>query len=175
MIFCRKAIFQSVSIIVISFIVALTVNALRPDGLNILHAQTSSVVLPAASGEIALKDALMLFASNRAIFIDARSQIEFEQGHIKGAISLPVEQFEGSYKMIKTKLEGTEAIITYCDGERCPLSEELADKLKGQGVKNVFVLKNGWAVWKNEHLPVESSEVSAFLNTPKSLCTDCGK
>ena len=38
-------------------------------------------------------------------------------------------------------------LVTYCDGEACELSRDLADQLKAHGLKDVLVLKNGWTLW----------------------------
>jgi len=46
-------------------------------------------------------------------------------------------------------------IITYCDGETCNLSHNLALFLLDMGFSNVRVLINGWTVWLEGNLPVE--------------------
>jgi rhodanese-related sulfurtransferase len=55
-------------------------------------------------------------------------------------------------------LEFETVIISYCDGETCNLSHDLALFLKDAGFLNVRVLVNGWTVWRESHFPVESSE-----------------
>lgn len=150
-----KTLLQATTIVALAAALALGVNALRPDGLPLVEARPSAVQLDQSSGEISVKDAAMLFASGRAVFLDARSQLEFEQGHIQGAISLPPREFASQFQDIKPRLMGKEAVITYCDGERCPLSHALAEHLRGAGLKNVRVLKNGWSLWNTEKLPVE--------------------
>jgi 3-mercaptopyruvate sulfurtransferase SseA len=54
------------------------------------------------------------------------------------------------------RLEGSGTIITYCDGESCELSHELALFLKEMGFANVRVLVNGWTVWQQAGLPTEA-------------------
>ena len=49
-------------------------------------------------------------------------------------------------------------IVTYCDGEDCVLSAELALRLKEIGYENVRVLYNGWSVWESHQLPSEAGE-----------------
>jgi 3-mercaptopyruvate sulfurtransferase SseA len=44
------------------------------------------------------------------------------------------------------------------------LSIALAKHLRDAGVKNVYVLKNGWTLWQAEKLPV--TQGSAALGTP---------
>lgn len=150
-----KTLLQASVIVAFATALSLGVNALRPDGLPIVAANTSAVQLDRSSEEISVKDAALLFASGRAVFLDARSQFEFEQGHIKGAVNLPPREFASQFQDIKPRLMGKEVIITYCDGERCPLSHALAEHLRGAGLKNVRVLKNGWTLWSTEKLPVE--------------------
>lgn len=153
----RKIFVESAVIVVLSAVLALSVNMVRPDGLPLVHAAKSAVTLDAAKGEISIKDAVMLFVTKRAVFIDARSSLEFDGGHVQGALSLPPDEFEYLYADIAPRLAGKEAVITYCDGERCMLSVELAKKLRAKGVKNVLVLKNGWTLWQQEKLPTEGS------------------
>lgn len=150
----RKTLQQSFLLVAIAVVAGLAVNALRPDGLSLAGATPSAVTLPADETDIALKDAVVLSLSKRAVFLDARSGFEFADGHIQGALSVPVDDFERIFPGIEKDLAGKDAIIAYCDGEHCPLSGELAEKLTSRGVKNVYVLKNGWTLWNNEGLPV---------------------
>lgn len=171
----RKTMIQALCILTWSAVLSLEVNLWRPNGLPLVQAAQSSVKLDQADGEITLKDAAMLFVTKRAVFLDARSQYEFTQGHIQGSLSLPPSEFPVLIKSVKPRLEGKEAIITYCDGERCPLSHELAAQLRAAGFKNVWVLKNGWTLWNNEKLPVEKGQAKAFFKVrSEALCTNCG-
>lgn len=153
-----RIIAQCFCIIVLSGVFAFGVNALRPDGLPLAQAAAkpapSAVKLSPVTGEIALKDAAMLFLSDRAVFLDARSAYEYQLGHIKGALSLPVRSFASDFQDIKPRLAGKDAVIAYCDGADCPLSHALAKHLVEAGVKNVYVLVNGWTLWQAEKLPV---------------------
>ncbi len=164
---------QACLILLLSSAVGIAVNTFRPDGLDLLNAQQSELEVDRESGEIALKDATLLFASGRAMFLDARSQWEFEQGHIQGAVSMPVDEFDYWFPQLESKLRAAPNLITYCDGERCPLGHELTEKLQAQGLDNVFVLKNGWTRWNTEGLPVEPSNLSEMFGHTKSFCEEC--
>lgn len=175
-----KILVQSLAILTLSAVLALAANTARKDPLPASpQPPKSSVQLDGQ--EIGVKDAAMLFITGRAVFLDARSGFEFAQGHIQGAINLPPREFASQFQDIKPQLAGKEAIITYCDGDRCPLGHSLAEHLRGAGFKNVFVLKNGWTVWQAEKLPTEKGEKSAkgASNRLKSVgqeaaCTNCG-
>ncbi len=167
----RKSIIQAGCILILSAALGLGVNTVRNDGLPLVYAQKSAVQLDATKGEIALKDAAMLFISKRAVFLDARPPMAFEDGHIQGALDLPVVFFDEEFEKIAPRLKDAEVLITYCDGEHCPLSEKLAKRLKERGFSNVYVLKNGWTLWQNEELPVEMGATSFLF--PASGQTRC--
>jgi rhodanese-related sulfurtransferase len=173
-----KVLIQSLGILALSAVLAFGANAVRPDSLPAApQAKPSAVQL--SGQEIGVKDAAMLFITGRAVFLDARSQFEFELGHIQGAINLPPREFAAQYQDIKPLLAGKDAVITYCDGERCPLSHNLAEHLRGAGVKNVYELKNGWSVWQAEKLPVAKGASPRPVSRLKVVgqeaqCVDCG-
>lgn len=146
---------QTVVIVAVAIGLGITFNATRPGSLPLVHAQESQVQLDSQTGEVSLKDATMLFVSNRAIFLDARDADSHAQGHIQGALSMPPDYFEEDFPKFESQLVG-KVVITYCDGERCHLSHDLAEMLKGRGVKDVYVLVNGWTLWQNENLPTAS-------------------
>ena len=148
---------QVALITIFTIAASLTINGLRPDGLPLLYAEQSAVRLEKSGGNVSIQDATLLYVADRALFLDARSSMEFAEGHIKNSLSLPVEDFDTAFHQMKDKLHGKEVIVTYCDGESCPLSQELAELLIKAGVKNVQVLKNGWTLWNNEKFPIEVS------------------
>ena len=135
----------------------LTFNASRQDSLPLIHVRDNSTQLSPQSGEISLQDASRLFTSGQAVFLDARAAEDFAEGHIEGALSLPLFSFTQDFDALKSQTEGR-TVITYCDGEACELSRDLADQLKAHGLKDVHVLKNGWTLWKNSGLPTTTSQ-----------------
>jgi rhodanese-related sulfurtransferase len=102
--------------------------------------------------EISLQDAARLFADGQAVFIDARDADTYAAGHVQGALSLPLFSFAQDFPALRDRLEGM-TVITYCDGERCTLSSELADQLRANGLENVHELRNGWTLWQEQGLP----------------------
>lgn len=151
--FVKKSLTQALGIMAVTFTLAMVVNVLRSDGLPLFQGPTVSTTAQNLS-EIALDESAKLFAANRAIFVDARSQFEYEQGHIQGAVLLPPEDFLSRFHTLQTSLRSQSTIIVYCDGEACRLSHETAEKLKAQGLTQVRVLQNGWSLWQLERLPV---------------------
>ena len=140
-------------IIGVSVGLALAFNATRPDRLPLVHDPESATQVAIQRGEISLADAALLFRSGQAVFIDAREAYEYALGHIEGALSLDPILFGQQFPALREHLEGPRTIITYCDGEFCELSHELAQQLLGMGLQDVRVLKNGWTLWRDQGLP----------------------
>ncbi len=103
---------------------------------------------------IGVAEALQLHLSGNAIFLDARDPDTYAQGHIPGALCVPPTDLDRLWPQLAPLLEG-KTIVTYCDGEACPLSRELAEALHVRGLMTpIVVFGNGWSLWQSEHLPV---------------------
>jgi len=107
----------------------------------------------AAPSIIDIQEALNLFQSEEAVFVDARHEYDFKLGHIRGAINLPLAEFETKADVVSS-LPKNKTLITYCDGAECNSSIELATKLIESGFSSVKVFYSGWNEWQNQRLPV---------------------
>jgi rhodanese-related sulfurtransferase len=151
-------------IIGVSVGLALAFNATRPDRMPLVRDPQSAVQADVQRGEISLADATLLFHSGQAVFVDAREAAEYAAGHINGAIPLDTVSFGQNYPAFKERLEKAATVVTYCDGEFCELSHELADQLRSVGLLDVRVLRNGWTLWRDQGLPTATGEA---LTTPQ--------
>jgi len=97
------------------------------------------------------------FDTGEALLVDARSPYDFELGHIRGAISLPLKEFE-SRNNETGSWDKDALIVTYCDGEECNSSMELAHKLAEAGFTNVKFFFGGWQEWVANDAPREGEE-----------------
>jgi rhodanese-related sulfurtransferase len=134
---------------------------LRSDKIPLVEDLSEKSNLVTSSGEkleISLSEATNLFNKGETVFIDARSRAEYDVEHIKGAKSLPYKEADWKFVEAMAGVSEESAIVTYCDGETCELSMELAVFLRNAGYKNVRVLSNGLTVWKQNNLPVETRE-----------------
>ena len=161
-------------IVGVSVGLALAFNATRPDRLPLVRDPQSAVQAAVKRSEISLADATLLFHSGQAVFVDARESGEYLAGHIDGAISLDTVSFEQRYPEFKQRLENAATIVTYCDGEFCELSHELADQLRSMGLMDVRVLRNGWTLWRDQGLPTatgdgDQSTAAPQVATPEGL------
>lgn len=152
-----KSLQQAVAIFLLSTVVALMYNQLRPGKLAWIGDWTAESQLTLDTGEnlvISLPEAESFFHANAALFLDARSALDFADGHIQGARSLPWVQFDALVDEVLQEVGPETIIITYCDGDNCNLSKDLALALMDRGYVNVRVLVNGWTVWQERSLPI---------------------
>lgn len=154
-----QVIWQSGALLLFAVLVGLGVNAIRPDRLPLvadwsLKAQVSSG--PEGSGLlITLEEAEILYFDQQALFLDARSEEVYREGHVAGAKNLPWEEFEQFSPEVMAGIPYSAVIVTYCDGESCGLSKELAFALVAKGYRHVRVLLDGWKQWQEAGLPIE--------------------
>lgn len=154
----RRAAWQVPALVILSVAAALAVNALRPDRLPLAGDFSAAARVTTATGErmdISLEEAQKLFFTQTAVFIDARSAEDYAKGHIQGALSLPWHEVDRNFLGVTQNLDVEAHIVTYCDGETCELSHDLALFLRDAGFLNTRVLVNGWTLWQQSGLPVE--------------------
>jgi rhodanese-related sulfurtransferase/DNA-binding transcriptional ArsR family regulator len=83
--------------------------------------------------------------------IDVRPPEEYAQGHIPGAINIPLERLEGDLEHLPTERE----IIAYCRGPWCVLSFEAVACLRRAGL-SARRLEDGLPEWRRAGLPIAS-------------------
>jgi rhodanese-related sulfurtransferase len=158
-----QGVWQAGALVVLSAAVALTVNTLRTGSLPLVGDFSVAARITTATGErmdISLEEAEKLFFTRTAVFVDARPAEDYALGHIRGARSLPWQDVDVEFFGVIADLTPDTPIVTYCDGETCELSHDLAFFLLDAGFPNARVLVNGWTLWKQAGLPTESGSKS---------------
>jgi rhodanese-related sulfurtransferase len=162
----RRAVWQVPALVILSVVAALGVNALRVDRLPLAGDFSAAARMTTPTGErmdISLEEAQKLFFTHAVVFIDARSAEDFAKGHIQGALSLPWHEVDLDFLGVTQNLDMEAHIVTYCDGETCELSHDLALFLRDAGFLNTRVLINGWTLWQQAGLPVEVESGSSSV------------
>lgn len=103
---------------------------------------------------ISYEEAARLFEQRAALFLDARHNYDYKLGHIKGAINVPLKDFDLETSPL-SRLPKDTLLVTYCDGAECNSSIELAQKLSAAGFTNVRIFFGGWNEWKQHHGEIE--------------------
>lgn len=87
---------------------------------------------------------------NDVFVLDVRPSEEYKNGHIPGALSIPLSQLRN--RLIEIPQD--HKIVAYCRGPYCVLSTEAIEILRDAGIE-VVRLKEGLPEWKEAGLPVE--------------------
>jgi len=91
-----------------------------------------------------------------SVFIDSRDTDEFLNGHVQGAISLPLSLAQQELPHEVNGLDRNERLILYCDESLCESSEELGGILMNRyGFTQVCIFKGGWEAWRDSGYPTE--------------------
>jgi rhodanese-related sulfurtransferase len=97
------------------------------------------------------KEELMRLLEREAVtVIDVRPKVEYEQGHIPAARSVPVENLERWLAELPREME----VVAYCRGPYCVYSDEAVRLLHQHGFK-ARRLREGFPEWRDAGYPVE--------------------
>jgi rhodanese-related sulfurtransferase len=161
----QKTIKEIIILVAVSVALALAVNTLSPKGIGLVGQwDTAKGVITAnpagdAAGRLEEIDSVArakdLFDKGDVLFVDARSQNHYGNGHIPGAVSLPVGQFEKRIDFFLNRYPPEQPIVTYCSGRTCEDSHELAQLLSDLGFTNVRIFIDGFPGWEAEGYPIE--------------------
>jgi rhodanese-related sulfurtransferase len=84
-------------------------------------------------------------ASKHFAVIDVRSRVEFEEGHVPGALHIPITQAERL--LPRTVKDKSTELIFYCNGPKCGKSAEAARASRALGYGKVFDYNEGMPGW----------------------------
>jgi len=152
-----KYIVETLTIILLSFILGFSYNYLSKNPLSIFSFNDKSVEL---KNIVEIDSDLVDYYINdpNAIIIDARIKTEYINSHIKNAINIPVNEFDKLYQVYKNHIESKEVIIVYCSSENCDDSLNLAKKIVKKLNKTILLYKNGFREWNSLNKDVEYGE-----------------
>ena len=111
-----------------------------------------------------------IYDNDLAVFIDARDNSDFIQGHIKNSINVPYE-LDGDYNdnLIDSLYSLGKPIVSYCSGEGCSLSADLSYYLYGLGFMSIFYFEEGYPVWEELDYAINKSNDLESNDNPIGL------
>jgi rhodanese-related sulfurtransferase len=98
---------------------------------------------------VSRKELLERLRCGTATVLDVRPEDEFRQGHVPGALNIPLSQLERRLAELPLDRE----VVAYCRGPWCVLSFEAVAVLRQRGYQ-VRRLEDGFPEWKVAGLPV---------------------
>lgn len=93
-------------------------------------------------------------AKGEAVVVDVRGHVEYQLGHIKGSVSVPLGLIAEQLK----DLPRDKLIVTYCACTHEQLSIRGVQEMKKLGIENAAALVGGWDAWVAAGLPTEKTE-----------------
>jgi rhodanese-related sulfurtransferase len=91
-------------------------------------------------------------ASGEVTLLDVRPVIEFRQGHIQGALSVPIDELPARI----AEIPADRPIVAYCRGPYCVYADEAVALLAANGLRAAR-LTTGFPDWRAAGLPVEAN------------------
>jgi len=104
-----------------------------------------------ASKTVERADLLKRIKRGEVVVLDVRPSLEYQAGHIPGALSVPLDELD---KFLK-KLGSKEELVVYCRGAYCVLAYDAVRALKSKG-RDAYRLQEGMLEWRLAGLPVET-------------------
>ena len=134
-------------------------NSMTPDAAQLLAAELKEKGLQLADGH----QAVQLFHDprcqhNLVVFIDARDEPHYREGHIPGAYEFDPYRPEKYFATVLPVCRAAEQIVVYCNGGDCDDSETAAVLLRDVRIPNQKLLVYGGGIteWTADGLPVET-------------------
>ena len=156
--YLNKSFNQVVFFVVISIFLSFSTNLVRNDSIPFLAKKleiTEGIDFSSDESTLAAIsiDKAKEFFEKGVLFIDARDEVYYNDGHIKNAMK-NVFLMELIFN-IEDKQTKEEPIVVYCGDPGCGDSEDLAYDLQNEGFKKLFVFKGGWLEWSAANYPAD--------------------
>ena len=96
------------------------------------------------------------YGTGEIVFIDARKDEEYEEGHIPGAYQIDNYNVDRDFPIVDSILRDARIIAVYCGGGECADSIYLATELETRGILrwNIRLFEGGIKAWKGEQFPL---------------------
>jgi rhodanese-related sulfurtransferase/DNA-binding transcriptional ArsR family regulator len=92
-------------------------------------------------------------ASGEVVVLDVRPAEEFAAGHIRGAVSVPLDELEAALSRLPRHAQ----VVAYCRGPYCVLAPQAVQRLRAGGF-GARRLEDGMPEWRLAGLPVAVGE-----------------
>lgn len=100
---------------------------------------------------VTLNELLTRLHETGLVILDVRPVLEYAQGHIAGARSIPIDELESRLN----ELPQAQEIVAYCRGAYCVFADEAVELLTARGYR-VRRMQQGYPDWKLADLPTET-------------------
>jgi len=142
---------ETLILVVACLAVGLAANYFSPAGLSLL--QPPAFLDSGASGRfpvVTAAEVKQLAQSSKTVLVDARAHWQYQEGHIPGAVSLPVYDLDAYlFPFLENHLPDT-PLVVYCSNLDCRDSHLLAEELAAAGYSDIRLFAGGMKAWQEE-------------------------
>jgi len=114
-------------------------------------------------------------AKQNVVIVDTRTQKEYDNEHIRGAVLAPY--IEKSLKEIDfdakkddfsalKNIPKDKAVVFHCNGPECWKSYKASRAALAEGYTKIYWFRGGMPEWREKHLPVEGTAGAALAKLP---------
>jgi rhodanese-related sulfurtransferase len=97
-----------------------------------------------------------LMARGQAVhLVDVRTPAEYADGHIEGALSLPLDQVDAQRIEATLDAEAGEKVPVYLICASGTRAEQAAARLRAQGMQRLVLVDGGTQAWARQSLPLQ--------------------
>ncbi|MBN1106885.1 MAG: rhodanese-like domain-containing protein, partial [Deltaproteobacteria bacterium] len=145
-----RILLQMLAVVVFSAALAFLVNEARENRLPLIMPFPPEYRCPSGLGAvpfIAPESALKSWGRSDTLFVDARSEEEFQRGHIEGSLNIPYLHAEFTSAEVLDRLRAYKMVIIYCNTRDARLSRLMCAELVQAGIGGATYLQGGGPAW----------------------------
>jgi rhodanese-related sulfurtransferase len=101
---------------------------------------------------VSLEELLERARRDDVVVLDTRPAHEYRAGHIRGALSVPVDELQDRLRRLPKSRE----YVAYCRGPYCVYADRAVEILRASG-RRARRLRDGFPEWKSAGFPVETA------------------
>ena len=92
------------------------------------------------------------------VLVDVRRSDIYDQGHIPGALSFPMDRFDQVIGRFRETIGPRDSVLLYCSGVTCRDIHTFGARLIKMGFAGVKVYAGGFSEWAEMEFEVETNE-----------------
>ena len=150
---------QALTIILVGGVLAGVANFIHPHRIPWVQDWGSYVEAKAVQAGIEVVPLSLTYSIHQAgnhLFVDARSALEFEKGHVPGALSLPFGDLKSHIQTLEQVLDSNLPLVVYCRNRECDDALLLATELLDMGKSNLIYYVDGFELWEDSGCLVDA-------------------
>ncbi len=107
--------------------------------------------------KVKVKEMARLLDTPGVAIVDARFPSDFNAGHLKGAINIPVDSSQGECQEALAAVPRDSRIVVYSHSNGCAFGDKVAQELISLGYHNILLYRGGWIDWEKHHPLISKS------------------